>query len=103
MLTEKIITEGFESVTVVAGEAALKEKEAGRTSVILMEDQLICAALEMGSPPDGIYIRFDSRKASLCSLSVDTIILIRRPRLKNADYAILHMLKGVDSKIIEVN
>ncbi len=104
MTTEKIIlTEPTQSMTLAAGYAALKELEAGRRSVILMEDQMGCAAFEMGTPPDGIYLRFDSDKSGLCSLSVDTIILIRRAQLKNADYAIENMLLGPESKVIEVN
>lgn len=101
--TEKIKPEEFWSVTVAAGEAAMKELEADRHSVILMEDSLGCAALDMGVPPFGIYLRFDSCKNGLMSLSVDTLILVCPSKLKNAEFAAEHMLvSALHPKIIEI-
>ena len=103
MILETITPGNFDSVTILAGEAAVKELEAGRRSVILMTDSLACAAFDMGNPSKGIYIRFDGSYSALESLEVDTLILVRPNELENAEYAADHLLgASKDPKIINI-
>lgn len=74
--------EKFGSCTAQSGNIALKEREQGRSVVILFPGYLAAAVFEMGPPPDGVYLRFDSRESALRALRVDTLILVREEDMK---------------------
>lgn len=74
--------EKFGSCTVQAGNIALKERKLGRTVVVLFPGYLAAAVFDMGPPPDGIYLRLDSRESALRALRVDTLILVREEDMK---------------------
>jgi len=103
MRIERVEYDEDESLATVAGLKSLEELENDRRSVILMPRGWAPVALDMGVPPDGIYIRFDTKKESLCSLCVDTLILVAPRFLENDEYAVDHLLLGAsDPKILLV-
>ena len=60
-----------------AGYMALRELGAGRVTMILFPNSSWGAvALEMGTPPDDIWLRFSDRHASLRSIVIHTLILV---------------------------
>jgi len=68
------------SLTEQAGYVALNELKSDSVSrvVILFSDSITwgAAAFDMGSPPEGVFIRFASEHSSLISLVPDTIIIV---------------------------
>ena len=60
-----------------SGHLAVSElEEDGRTSIILVPSGWSCAMYDLGNPPEGIWIRFDSREPALMGLSVDNLVTV---------------------------